>query len=78
MMVQLVASGRGVAALPNWALTEYLDAGLLTSRSLGDGVWRTLYAAVRHEDEQAPYIRQFLEIARELCFANLEGIRQPR
>jgi LysR family transcriptional regulator for metE and metH len=78
MMAQLVASRRGVAALPNWALTEYLDVGLLKARSLGDGVWRTLYAAVRHEDEQAPYIRQFLEIARELCFANLEGIRQPR
>lgn len=78
MMAQLVASGRGVAALPNWALTEYLNLGLLDSRPLGDGVWRTLYAAVRAEDEDAPYIRQFVDIARDLCFRNLSGIRMPK
>lgn len=77
MMAQLVASGRGVAALPNWALTEYLDAGLLTSRPLGDGVWRTLYAAVRTEEADAAYLRQFIEIAREQCFQDLSGIREP-
>lgn len=76
LMVQLVASGRGVAALPNWALTEYLDAGLVSARSLGKGVWRTLYAAVRREERQAPYLQQFMEIAREHCFRNLEGIRE--
>src|SRR3546814_8913457 len=27
IIAQLVASQRGVAALPNWALTEYLDQG---------------------------------------------------
>src|SRR5690625_3859870 len=29
VIVQLVASGRGITALPNWALTEYLDQGWL-------------------------------------------------
>src|SRR5699024_11289577 len=56
MMVQLVASGRGVTALPNWALTEYLQMNLLAAVPLGEGgVWRTLYAAIRVEDEEAPY-----------------------
>lgn len=77
MMAQLVASGRGVAALPNWALTEYLQAGLLTSRPLGEGVWRTLYAAVRVEEAETAYLRQFMEIAREQCFHDLSGIREP-
>jgi LysR family transcriptional regulator for metE and metH len=76
LMVQLVASGRGVAALPNWALTEYMQAGLVSCRSLGKGVWRTLYAAVRREERQLPYLQQFMEIAREHCFRDLRGIRE--
>lgn len=79
MMAQLVASGRGVAALPNWALTEYLDQGLLKAVPLGaEGVWRTLYAAVRVEEQDAPYLQDFLAVARELCFRDLSGIRMPR
>lgn len=78
MIVQLVASGRGVAALPNWALTEYLQQDLVASCRLGrHGVWRTLFAAVRVEDAQAPYIQEFLNIAREVCFGRLAGIRAP-
>ena len=79
MIIQLVASGRGVTAIPNWALTEYLDQGLIRSCRLGpEGVWRTLYAGIRIEDQEAPYIQNFLDIARELTFRNLSGIRAPR
>jgi len=78
MMVQLVAAGRGVAALPNWALTEYLDLDLVRAVRLGEGegVWRTLYAAVRDGDEQVPFIQEFMDTARALCFTNLSGIRR--
>ncbi len=78
MMVQLVAAGRGVAALPNWALTEYLDLDLVRACRLGEGegVWRTLYAAVRDGDEQVPFIQEFMDTARALCFSNLSGIRR--
>lgn len=76
MMVQLVASGRGVAALPNWALAEYVAQDLVASCRLGrQGVWRTLYAATRVEDSEADYIREFLRLAREICFTTLPGIR---
>ena len=34
MMLQLVASGRGVACLPNWAVTEYLPTGISQSDPL--------------------------------------------
>ena len=42
----------GVAAPPNWALTEYLGsgAGCVFATSGRKGVWPTLYAAVRTED----------------------------
>lgn len=79
MIVQWVASGRGVAALPNWALTEYLDQRLLVTRRLGaEGVWRTLHAAIRTEDTDAPYIQEFLKTAQEVCFRTLSEIRMPR
>ncbi|MDX1805199.1 MAG: LysR substrate-binding domain-containing protein [Alcanivorax sp.] len=79
MTAQLVAAGRGVAALPNWALTEYTEHDLLKTVRLGEpGVWRTLYAAVRVEDEQRPYVQEFMETARALCFKNLSGIRAVR
>lgn len=76
MMVQLVAAGRGIAALPNWALAEYSGQSLIKTLRLGEkGVWRTLFAAVRSEDQQAAYISEFLQTAQELCFQNLSGIR---
>ncbi|WP_353171139.1 LysR family transcriptional regulator [Paracandidimonas soli] len=76
MMVQLVASQRGVAALPNWALTEYLEQGWLHICHLGEGgVWCTLYAAMRAEDAQSDYLQAFVRQARETCFGTLQGIR---
>ena len=76
MTAQLVAAGRGVAALPNWALTEYTEHDLLKTVRLGEkGVWRTLYAAVRVEDDQTPYMQEFWETAKELCFKTLSGVR---
>ncbi|GAB2891400.1 LysR family transcriptional regulator [Paralcaligenes sp. KSB-10] len=76
IIVQLVASQRGVAALPNWALTEYLNQGWLRICHLGaQGVWRTLYAAVRIEDAEASYLSAFMAQARETCFRTLNGIK---
>ena len=79
MIAQLVASQRGIAALPNWALTEYLGQGWLSISHLGpQGVWRTLYAAVRSEDAQSDYVRAFIKQARETCFRTLQGIKSAK
>jgi LysR family transcriptional regulator for metE and metH len=75
MMVQLVASGRGVACLPNWALHEYREREYVVVKSLGeDGVWPTLYAAVRKDQADAAFIQGFVDVAKKTCFANLVGI----
>jgi len=75
MMVQLVASGRGVCCLPNWAVHEYIQREYVVARSLGEeGVWPNLYAAVRAEQRDAPYIAAFVSLAKETCFKNLIGI----
>ena len=76
MMLQLVASGRGVAGLPNWALFEYLQKDYVVARPLGkEGVWNTLYAAVREEQKSLAFIEDFMATAIESCFANLNGIK---
>lgn len=75
MMIQLVASGRGVTCLPNWALHEYLQGDYVAVKSLGEeGVWPTLYAAVRADQRSAPFIEGFVEVAKRTCFKNLVGI----
>ncbi|MBB3061873.1 LysR family transcriptional regulator [Microbulbifer rhizosphaerae] len=76
MMVQLAASGRGVCALPNWALHEYLQKGFIAQLRLGEkGLWSTLYAAVREEMLEQAFLEDFLHTARETSFADLKGIR---
>jgi len=77
IIVQQVASQRGVAALPNWALTEYLGQGWLATCRLGRaGVWRTLYAAVRESDAGSDYLQAFVQTARQICFETLDGVKQ--
>ncbi len=75
MMVQLVASGRGVCCLPNWALDEYAKSGYVVARSLGEeGVWPNLAAAIRAEQRDAPFLSAFVALAKKTCFETLIGI----
>ena len=75
MMVQLVASRRGVVCLPNWALHEYLKKGSVAVASLSEeGIWSTLYAAVREDQADAPFMQGFIRTAIETCFSQLSGI----
>lgn len=76
MIMQLVASHRGVAALPSWVLTEYLARNYVAARPLGkEPFWCTLFAAIRTLDMQLPYIRDFIKTACETSFRVLHGIR---
>ena len=76
MIIQLVASGRGVTCLPNWALTEYLAQGTVIAKKLGEsGLWCTLYAAVREDQLEMSYVKDFLSTAVETSFSSLRGIK---
>src|SRR5690606_8336817 len=78
MMVQLVVSGRGVCALPNWVLAEYVDQSLVSVRTAGEqGIWPRLYAALREEQLSAPFVQDFLKLAKAHCLKNLAGVRPP-
>ena len=76
MTLQLIASNRGVAALPCWVLNKkVLEQYDIAALPLGEqGVWGTLYAAIRQEDEEQPYFKGFIELARKVIKTHLEGI----
>ncbi|MCO8161184.1 LysR substrate-binding domain-containing protein [Pseudomonas sp. 21LCFQ010] len=75
MMMQLVASGRGVCCLPNWAVHEYTSRGYVIAKRLGKkGLQASLFAAVRSDMLEVPYVRDFLLTAKDISFATLEGV----
>lgn len=69
MLIQLVASERGVAALPDWVVAEYEKKGWVVSRALGDGLYCQLYAATRSESQSLAFMQGFLEL--------LKGVEKP-
>lgn len=77
MMVALVASGRGLCILPNWAAEEHTKHNYVVARSLGTGVFNTLHAAVREESLETKYMQEFLLLAKDLPFSTLKGIVRP-
>lgn len=65
MLIQLVASGRGIGALPDWVVNEYEQKGWVTSRRLNcvapEGLRRTLYAGFRTDEKDKDYFDGFLK-----------------
>lgn len=75
MMMQLVASGRGVCCLPNWAIHEYSSKNYVTVKKLGrQGLFSTLYAAVRTDMLDAAFMKDFLLTAKDTSFNTLSGV----
>jgi LysR family transcriptional regulator for metE and metH len=65
IMMQLVASGRGVAALPRWLIQEYSSQlGIVDVRLGPAGIFKQIFVGVREADAQVDYIAAFIELAR--------------
>ncbi|TMX32585.1 LysR substrate-binding domain-containing protein [Vibrio sp. Hep-1b-8] len=75
MLIQMVSAGLGVAALPNWAISEFSRQGLIASIPLGNGLWRRLFAAIRHSDRYKRYLQAFFNTARLQSQSHLDGIK---
>ena len=74
-IVQLVASRRGIAALPYWTVMPYLEKGYVVSRKITEnGLQSELYAAMRSEDGDTGYLADFCQIVRDQGFATLPGL----
>ncbi|MCI3204260.1 MULTISPECIES: LysR family transcriptional regulator [Pandoraea] len=65
IMLQMVASGRGVAALPRWLVLEYADAMDLVPIRLGkNGIAKQIFLGAREADMEIDYLRAFIEQAK--------------
>jgi len=75
-IMQLVASRRGIAALPSWGIGSYLEHEYVIAKPIGaKGLWSELYATGKPDLLSRPYAVDLVNIIRETCAAHLAGIR---
>jgi LysR family transcriptional regulator for metE and metH len=66
IMLQMVASGRGVAALPRWLVREYAGKMDVVPVRLGPrGVAKQIFLGAREADLQIDYLQAFIQLARQ-------------
>lgn len=65
IMLQMVASGRGVAALPRWLVLEYAGTMNVVPVRLGKkGIAKHIFLGAREADVGIDYLRAFIEQAK--------------
>ena len=65
VILLLVASNRGVSVLPDWVVREVKYSSDYVTRPLTKtGITRRLYAAVRTDDADKPYMKKLIDLAR--------------
>jgi LysR family transcriptional regulator, regulator for metE and metH len=65
IMLQMVASGRGVAALPRWLLEEYAEKLDVAAVRLGrKGIAKQVFLGYRKADADVDYLCAFVDLAR--------------
>lgn len=66
IMIQMVASGRGVAALPGWLVQEYAARMPVVAVRLGEqGIAKQIFLGTRDEDAGVDYLEAFVTQARQ-------------
>ena len=64
VILLLVASNRGISVLPDWVVREVkYNSDYVTRPLTSDGITRSLYAAVRSEDLEKPFVQELIELA---------------
>lgn len=67
IMLQMVASGRGVAALPRWLVEKYAaDMALVPVRLGPQGIAKQIFLGAREADAHIDYLKAFLDLARQV------------
>lgn len=66
IMLQMVASGRGVAALPRWLVEEYADKLEIVPVRLGrHGLAKQIFLGGREAEMDVDYLKSFIDFARQ-------------
>ncbi len=67
IMLQMVAAGRGVCALPGWLVEEYSKQMPITSLRLGQkGITKQIYLGIRKGETKINYIDEFVKLAKQI------------
>lgn len=67
VILLLVASNRGVAVLPDWVVREVRTSSDYVTRPITDkGLTKRLYAAIRDDDADKPFVAHLVRLAREI------------
>ena len=75
-IMQLVASRRGLAALPSWGIQSYVEHDYVLAKPIGaKGLWSELYAIGTNEMMARPYAKDLARIIRDVCAEKLQGIK---
>ena len=66
IMLQMVAAGRGVAALPGWLIEEYQTTFDIVAKPLGkQGLAKQIFLGVRKTDLDVDYLTNFIAMAKK-------------
>ena len=67
IMLQMVAAGRGVAALPRWLVEDYGARIPVRPVQLGEtGIPKQIFLGLRERDREVDYLNSFMKLAREV------------
>lgn len=79
IMLQMVESGRGVAALPRWLAQEYAQKMDVVAVRLGPrGIAKQIFLGVREDEVGIDYLQAFIELARGAQHLSNVKKRTPR
>ncbi len=68
IMLQLVLSGRGVASLPGWLVTEYRQTMPVVGVRLGkQGVFKQINLGIREDDLDNSQVQGFMRLAKQVA-----------
>ncbi len=74
-ILMLVATRRGIAVLPRWAVQTYLQRQYITAKPITrGGLFAEIWAATLTTDSSKPYIVEFIELIKETSAATLTDI----
>lgn len=75
LLIQMVSARMGIAALPHWVVESFEKQGLIVTKTLGEGLWSRLYAAVRDGEQRQPVLEAFIRFARQHACEHLPFVR---
>lgn len=66
IMLQMVAAGRGICALPGWLVNEYAQSMPIQSLRFGEqGIAKQIFVGIRKDEQHIDYLNDFITQAKK-------------